>query len=82
VSQITAASAVLYNASLSLASGGGDSSDGLLMEIGSAAAQALANGAHAFLPAFNYSLSFRCFLLLQARQLPQCTALPHIYFAL
>jgi hypothetical protein len=43
VNQITAASAVLYNASLSLAAAG-DNHDGLLMEIGSAAAQALANG--------------------------------------
>jgi hypothetical protein len=41
--QITAAAAVLYNACLSLAAAGGDSDD-LLMEIGSAAAQSLANG--------------------------------------
>ena len=43
IRQITAASAVLYNASLSLAAAG-QSDDGLLMEVGSAAAQALANG--------------------------------------
>jgi hypothetical protein len=41
--QVTAASAVLYNAVLSLASSGRDNDD-MLMEIGSAAAQTIANG--------------------------------------
>jgi hypothetical protein len=41
--QVTAASAVLYNAVLSLASSGKDNDD-ILMEIGSAAAQTIANG--------------------------------------
>jgi hypothetical protein len=50
------------------------------MEIGSAAAQALANGTHAHLLMFVFALSFRCFLLLQARQLHQCTTLLHTYF--
>jgi hypothetical protein len=50
-SQVTAASAVLYNAALSLASSGRDNDD-VLMEIGSAAAQSIANGTLVLL---NYS---------------------------
>jgi hypothetical protein len=41
--QVAAAAAVLYNSVLALASSGNDNDD-LLMEIGSAAAQAIANG--------------------------------------
>jgi hypothetical protein len=53
--QITAAAAVLYNASLSLAAAAKDN-DELLMEIGSAAAQALSNG--------SFIIDYLCFTFL------------------